>query len=96
MQDVEVIDQPTWPDHNAPTAPARLSFRAEWEATNEVVTYNNNAKLFHFKGWRAVGRLEASVDVRGTGFSWRSDPIASSRSAFGVIGEETNGRYFNG
>ena len=54
--------------------------------------------------WVAVipdGGLEISADGRraelevpSIGFRWKSDPLATSSAAFGVIGEEKNGRYF--
>lgn len=93
LRDVEVIDQAKWPAHDAPALAARLSYRIEWDATDERATYDDPAKQFRFTGWRSIARLEASVDVPSTGFSWKSDPIASSSAAFGVIGEEVNGRY---
>lgn len=94
MHDVEVIDQPTFPAHAAPATPARMTYRAEWEATDERAEYVDALKQYRFTGWRARGRLEASVTVPSTGFSWKSDPIADSNAAFGVIGDEVNGRYF--
>ena len=94
LRDVEVIDQAKWPEHNAPATPARMSYRVEWEATDEAAVYRDEMKQFRFTGWRAVTRLSASVDVPSTGFSWKSDAIANSSAAFSVIGEEANGRYF--
>jgi len=38
--------------------------------------------------------VEASIEVPSTGFRWKSDAIDTSRAAFAVIGEESNGRYF--
>jgi hypothetical protein len=94
MRDVPVVDQPRWPARDTPTMPARLTFRVEWMATDEPVTYDDPLKQFRFTGWRATARLEAQVEVASVGFSWRSDPIDSSSASFGLIGEETNGRYF--
>ena len=94
LSSVAVIDQPRWPAHDAEFTPARLSFRIEWEATDERVTWDDRAKMFRVTGWRAATRLHASVEVPSTGFRWTSDPIASSRAAFGVIGDEVNGRYY--
>ena len=42
----------------------------------------------------ATAQLEATVEVPSLGFGWKSDPLATSSAAFGVIGEEKNGRYF--
>jgi len=35
IRDLEVIDQPMWPAHDAATTPAIISYRVEWEATDE-------------------------------------------------------------
>jgi len=51
-------------------------------------------KQFSFQGFRADARVEASIEVPSTGFRWKSDAIDTSRAAFAVIGEESNGRYF--
>lgn len=90
---LDVIDQPKWPAHDAPATPARLSYRIEWEATNDAAVYDDAAKLFRATGWRATARLRATVDVPSTGFRWTSDPIETSRANFGFIGEEVNGRF---
>ena len=89
-----VIDQPRWPVHDAKATPAVMSFRIVWTATDETVTYRDSTKQFAVTGWKATAQLEASVDVAATGFRWRSDAMASSSAAFGVIGREVNGRYF--
>lgn len=91
---LELIEQGKWPAHDAPAIAARMSYRIEWEATGEQVRFTDATKQFRFTGWRASTRLEAAVEVPSTGFSWKSDPIATSSAAFGVIGEEANGRYF--
>lgn len=94
MKDVPVIDQPAWPAHDAATMAAILSFRIEWTATDEPVTYNDPAKLFRFAGWLATARIEAQVKVPAVGFSWKSDPLETSRSSFAIIGSEANGKYY--
>ncbi len=96
MQDVSVVDQPKWPAHDTPTYPARISFRIEWAATSTPVTHVDPAKLFRFSGWQASARLEAQVEVPALSFSWRSDPLSTSSASFGIIGQEQNGRYFEG
>jgi hypothetical protein len=94
IEKLELIEQPGWPAHDAAAVAARMSFRIEWVATDETAAYSDPAKQFRFTGWRAAARLEASVEIPSTGFSWRSDPMATSSASFGIIGEETNGRYF--
>jgi len=94
VRGVAVVDQPRWPAHDTPTYRALTSFRVEWAATDEAVTYEDATKQFRVVGWRANTRLEAEVEVPELDFSWRSDPLESSSATFGVIGEEVNGRYF--
>ena len=94
MHHVPVIDQPTWPAHDAATMAARLSFRIVWTATDKPVAYNDPAKHFRFTGWLAEARLEARVEVPAAGFSWKSDPLETSRASFAVIGSEVNGKYY--
>lgn len=96
LRDLAVIDQPGWPEHGATPTPAVMSFTAVWEANDEPVEYEDRDRRFRVRGWRAAARLQASVDVPSLGFSWRSDPIEASSAAFGIIGEEVNGRYFTG
>lgn len=95
MRGVPVIDQPRWPAQDADATPATIAFRVAWTATDERAEYTDPAKHFRFRGWRARVQLEASVEVPSLGFSWRSDPIETSSAAFGIIGEERNGRYFD-
>ena len=94
MQDLPVIDQPRWPAHDAEATPARLRYRVIWTAADEPVAWRDAVKQFSFQGFRATARLEASVEVPSLGFSWKSDPLEMSSAAFGVIGQEANGRYF--
>jgi hypothetical protein len=94
LSSVAVIDQPRWPARDAEFTPAGLSFRIEWEATDERIAWNDRSKMFRVTGWNAVTRLRASVEVPSTGFRWASDPLDASRASFGVIGDEVNGRYY--
>lgn len=95
MHNLTVIDQPAWPDHGATATPATISFRISWRATDEPAQINDAGKHFRFTGWRATAQLEAEVTVPSLGYSWKSDPLETSSSAFGVIGEEVNGKYFD-
>jgi hypothetical protein len=90
-----VVDQPGWPQRDTPTYAARTSFKVKWTATGEAVTYQDPVKQFRVVGWKATTQLEAEVEVPELGFSWHSDPLESSSAAFGVIGEEANGRYYH-
>lgn len=94
MRDVPVVDQPRWPAHDTPTHAARMSFRIEWTAHDEPVRYEDPQRRFRLAGWAAETRLEAEVDVPALGFHWKSDPLATSRAAFGVIATEANGRFY--
>lgn len=95
MKDIAVIDQPGWPSPTAPVAPARLSYKIIWQATDEEQEFRDPAKHFRVAGHRASARMEASVEVRSKNFSWKSDPMSSSHANFVVMGQEWNGRYYD-
>jgi len=95
MKDVPVVDQPRWPALDSIATPARMTFKMVWRSTGEPVQYENPSQQFRFTGNRAECQLEAEVNVPSTGFSWKSDPIETSRAGFAVIGDEVNGRYFS-
>jgi len=95
LNDIAVIDQPKWPALNATATPARMSFRAEWKATDERITYDDPQKHYRVEGYRSIVQVEARVEVPSLGFSWKSDPLKTSRAAFGLIGEESNGKYYD-
>jgi hypothetical protein len=40
--------------------------------------------------------MAATVQVPSIGFTWKSDPMETSRADFAIIGEERNGRYYAG
>ena len=94
MKDVPVIDQPQWPAPDAIATSARMTFKMVWKSTGEAVQYENESRQFRFIGTRAECQLEAQVEVPSIGFSWKSDPIETSRADFAVMGEEVNGRYY--
>ena len=45
---------------------------------------------------KAECQLEAQVEVPSIGFSWKSDPLSTSKCDFAIVGEEVNGRYYDG
>jgi hypothetical protein len=96
MHDVPVVDQPRWPALDSIATPARMSFKMIWKSTGEPVKYEDPTKHFRFVGTRAKCQMEAMVQVPSTGFSWKSDPLETSNSAFAIVGDEVNGRYFDG
>ena len=89
-----VVDQPRWPALDSIATPARMTFKMVWRSTGEPVLYENAFRQFRFKGTRAGCQLEAQVEVPSIGFSWKSDPLETSRADFAVIGEEINGHYY--
>jgi hypothetical protein len=96
MRNIPVVDQPHWPALDAIATPARMSFKMVWKSTGEPVKYDDPLKHFRFTGTRATCQIEAEVDVPSLGFSWKSDPLATSKCDFAVMGDEVNGRYYDG
>ena len=94
MKDVPVVDQPRWPAIDSIATPARMTFKMVWKSTGEPAVYDDPARQFRFTGSRASCRMEAQVEVPSLGFSWKSDPLETSRADFAILGEEMNGRYY--
>ena len=67
-----------------------------WKSTGESVKYEDASKHFRFTGMRASCQLEAEVEVPSLGFAWKSDPLTTSKCDFAILGDEANGRYFDG
>jgi hypothetical protein len=95
MRNVSVIDQPRFPALDSVGTPARMSFKLVGNSTGEPVKYEDASKHFRFSGTRASCQLEAQVEVPSIGFSWKSDPLSTSKSDFAIMGEEVNGRYYD-
>jgi len=95
MKNVPVVDQPKRPALDAVGMPAVMSFKMVWTATDEKIMYDDPQKQFRVEGYRASSQLEAQVEVPSTGFTWKSDPLETSKANFAIIGDEVNGRYYN-
>ena len=95
MKNVSVVDQPRWPAIDATATPARMSFKMIWKSTGEALSSEDPAKHFRFSGTRALCQMEANIEVPSTGFSWKSDPLETSKCDFAIMGEEINGRYYD-
>ncbi len=95
IQNVAVVDQPRWPAVGSVATPARMTFKMVWKSTGEPVKYEDSSRHFRFTGTRASCQLEAEVEVPSVGFSWKSDPLNTSKCDVAVIGEEVNGRYYD-
>ncbi len=94
MKGIEIIDQPKWPQFRAETMTARMDLRIVWRATGEQISYDDPQKQFRVDGFKATSQLEASVEVPSLGFSWKSDPLETSKCNFAIIGNEVNGKYY--
>ena len=95
MQNVPVVDQPRWPALESIATPASMTFKMVWKTTGEPVKYDDPCRHFRFTGTRATCQLEAQIEVPSIGFSWKSDPLSTSKADFAIMGEEVNGRYYD-
>jgi hypothetical protein len=95
MQSVSVVDQPRWPALDSIATPARMNFKMVWKSTGEAIKIEDASRHFRFNGTRASCQMEAQVEVPSIGFSWKSDPLNTSQSAFAIVGDEVNGRYYD-
>lgn len=95
MANVAVRDEPKFPALAAASTPATLSFKMVTRATDEKFLCDDPLKQFRVEGYHATAQMEAQVSVPSKGYSWKSDPLASSKCNFAIIGNEVNGRYYN-
>jgi hypothetical protein len=72
-----------------------MSFKMVWKSIGETVKYEDSSKHFRFTGYRASCQMEAQIEVPAIGFSWKSDPLSTSKCDFAVMGDEVNGRYYD-
>jgi hypothetical protein len=94
MANVPIIDQPRWPAIDAETTPAFLDFKLVFAATDEPVRYENAMRQYRFAGFKAKAQLEAAVRVPSIDFTFKTDPLETSKCDFAVMGDEVNGKYY--
>jgi hypothetical protein len=94
MKNVAVIDQPKWPAMDAETTPAFMDFKLVFKATDELVKYEDALRQYRFEGFKANAQLEATFRVPSIDFTFKTDPLESSKCDFAVMGTEVNGKYY--
>jgi hypothetical protein len=94
MADLPIIDQPRWPAMDAETNPAFLDFKVVFTATDEPVNYESAMQQYRFEGFKASAQLEATIRVPSIDFTFKTDPLETSKCDFAVVGTEVNGRYY--
>ncbi len=94
MTNVPIIDQPRWPAMDAETTPAFMDFKLVIKATGEPVKYEDPSRQYRFEGFKAGGQLEATIRVPSLDFTFKTDPLETSKCDFAVMGSEVNGKYY--
>jgi len=94
MVNLPIIDQPRWPAMDAESTPAFLDFKLVFRAGDEPVNYEDPMRQYRFEGFKALAQLEAEVRVPWIDFTFKTDPLETSRADFAVMGTEVNGRYY--
>jgi hypothetical protein len=94
ITNVPIIDQPRWPAMDAETTPAFMDFKLVFKAMDEPVKYEDPLRQYRFEGHTASAQLEATLRVPSTGFTFKTDPLETSKCDFAVMGAEVNGKYY--
>jgi hypothetical protein len=94
MTTVPIIDQPRWPSMDAETTAAWMDFKLVFQSTEEAVNYEDPSRQYRFEGFRATAQLEATIHVPSIDFSFKTDPIETSKCDFALMGSEVNGKYY--
>jgi len=79
---------------DAESTPAFLDFKLVFQASDEPVVYEDPMRQYRFVGLKASAQLEARVRVPSIDFTFRTDPLESSKCDFSVMGTEKNGKYY--
>jgi len=79
---------------DADTTPAFLDFKLVFKSSGESVEYEDPTRQYRFDGFKATAQLEATVRVPSINFSFKTDPLETSRCDFVVMGMESNGKYY--
>lgn len=80
---------------DAETTPAFLDFKLVLKSADEPVKYEDASRQYRFTGYKAEAHLEATVRVPSIDFTFKTDPLESSRCDFAVMGMEVNGKYYS-
>jgi hypothetical protein len=94
LTNTPIIDQPRWPAMDAEATPAFMDLTLVFRATDETVKYEDPSRQYRFEGRKASAQLEAMIRVPSIGFTFKTDPLATSKCDFAVMGSEVNGRYY--
>lgn len=94
MTNVAIVDQPRWPAMDSEATPAFMDFKLVFKATDEPVKYENPNRQFRFEGFKASAQLEATIRVPSIKFTFKTDPLETSKTDFAVMGTESNGKYY--
>ena len=95
VRELALIDTFTFLGEN--DTPAVLNMTIEWEAEEEPVALGSDSAVppdpAAFLGSFARARSTAQISGRQLGFSFRTDPGASSDGGYAEIGTERNGVF---
>ena len=94
MTNVPIIDQPRWPAMDAESTRAFMDFKLLFKSGDEAVKYEDPMRQYRFEGFKASAQLEATFRVPSIDFSFKTDPLETSKTDFAVMGTEVNGRYY--
>jgi hypothetical protein len=81
---------------DGPSDPASVSFVIRWQGVKARVEVNDFDLGFAGQFIEDSATVEWSASIPSTGFSFTSDPAATSKTVFAEIGAERNGVFFHG
>src|SRR6516162_8209195 len=98
VKDADVEDYHTLKNAvlDGPSDPASVSFVIRWQGVKARVEVDDFDLGFAGQFIEDSATVEWSASVPSTGFSYTSDPAATSKTVFAEIGSERNGVFFHG
>ncbi|GAC1444995.1 MAG: hypothetical protein NVSMB52_05010 [Chloroflexota bacterium] len=93
INDYPVIDEPKFPKPG-PAYEARVSLRATWHAVGPRLARSDPMGKYKVQFHKANARIHFTASVPSLGFTFTSDPLATSESVFAMMGHDRNGVFF--
>jgi len=94
LSDFPVLDQPKFGADTIPTYAARISLDMSWQAYGPPLGVSDPRNKYRLQFHLATARIAMRIMVPEIGFTFISDPAATSQTIFAMIGHDQNGMFF--
>lgn len=94
LRDFPVLDVPKFGVSTVPTYAARLDLDLTWRGMGSPLGFTNPKHRYRLRFYRASVQAMMRVTVPEIGFTFISDPPATTETIFAMLGHDQNGMFF--